>query len=68
NAFAPGSLGGAVSRQQGGDQQEEGTAFHQGYGSLLRVFAQPYERFRGFDKTDLPIPWLGGKRLRLVLG
>jgi len=22
----------------------------------------------GFDKTDLPIPWLGGKRLRLVFG
>jgi hypothetical protein len=22
----------------------------------------------GFDKTDLPIPWLGRKRLRLVLG
>jgi hypothetical protein len=22
----------------------------------------------GFDKTDLPIPWLDGKRLRLVIG
>jgi len=22
----------------------------------------------GFDKTDLPIPWLDGKRLRLVFG
>jgi len=22
----------------------------------------------GFDRTDLPIPWLGGKRLRLVFG
>jgi hypothetical protein len=22
----------------------------------------------GFDKTDLPVPWLGGKRLRLVFG
>ena len=22
----------------------------------------------GFDKTDVPIPWLGGKRLRLIFG
>ncbi len=22
----------------------------------------------GFDKTDLKIPWLGGKRLRLIFG
>jgi hypothetical protein len=22
----------------------------------------------GFDKTDVAIPWLGGKRLRLVFG
>ena len=22
----------------------------------------------GFDKTDLPIPWLGGKHLRLIFG
>jgi hypothetical protein len=22
----------------------------------------------GFDQTDAPIPWLGGKRLRLLLG
>ena len=23
---------------------------------------------RGFDKTDVVVPWLGGKRLRLVFG
>jgi len=22
----------------------------------------------GFDKTDIPIPWSGGKRLRLIFG
>jgi hypothetical protein len=22
----------------------------------------------GFDKTDVPIPWLGGRRLRLLFG
>jgi hypothetical protein len=22
----------------------------------------------GFDKTDVVVPWLGGKRLRLVFG
>jgi transposase len=28
----------------------------------------PLLRAAGFDKTQVPIPWLGGKRLRLILG
>jgi len=28
----------------------------------------PFLIASGFDKTDLPIPWLGGKRLQFILG